>query len=101
MNGWEKTVAPAARVKRTSRLGPILRVAAFKALAVIATTAVPSGLNVRGLRERILPRKPRATIHALAVLPLANLSGDREQEYLADGMTETLITELGKVSSPR
>jgi TolB-like protein len=37
----------------------------------------------------------------LAVLPLANLSGDPEQEYFADGMTEALITDLGKISSPR
>lgn len=33
---------------------------------------------------------------ALAVLPLVNLSGDPEREYLADGMTEELITQLGK-----
>jgi len=31
----------------------------------------------------------------LAVLPLENLSGDAEQEYFSDGMTEELITELG------
>jgi TolB-like protein len=35
------------------------------------------------------------------VLPLANLSGDPEQEYFADGMTDSLITELGKINSPR
>ena len=35
------------------------------------------------------------------MLPLTNLSGDPEQEYFADGMTESLITELGKISSPR
>src|SRR5208282_4524186 len=40
-------------------------------------------------------------IEALAVLPLANLSGDAEQEFFADGMTEALITELGKISGPR
>jgi TolB-like protein/DNA-binding winged helix-turn-helix (wHTH) protein len=36
---------------------------------------------------------------AAAVLPLANLSGDASQEYLADGMTEELITELSKVQA--
>jgi TolB-like protein/DNA-binding winged helix-turn-helix (wHTH) protein/Flp pilus assembly protein TadD len=40
-------------------------------------------------------------IQSIAVLPLANLSGDPEEEYFADGMTEALITELGKVSKPR
>src|SRR6201987_659799 len=40
-------------------------------------------------------------IRSLAVLPLKNLSGDPEQEFFADGMTEALITELGKISGPR
>jgi TolB-like protein/thioredoxin-like negative regulator of GroEL len=35
------------------------------------------------------------------VLPLANLSGDPEQEYYADGMTETLIAELAKLPGVR
>ena len=35
----------------------------------------------------------------LAVLPLENLSGDAEQEYFSDGMTEELITELGRAST--
>ncbi len=36
-------------------------------------------------------------ISAIAVLPMVNLSGDPSQEYLADGMTEELITELSKI----
>jgi TolB-like protein/Flp pilus assembly protein TadD len=39
--------------------------------------------------------------HSLAVLPLENLSGDPEQEYFADGLTEAFITNLAKVSSLR
>src|SRR5437667_8989643 len=35
----------------------------------------------------------------IAVLPLKNLSGDPGQDYFADGMTEALITELGKIGS--
>ncbi len=45
---------------------------------------------------------PRASgIHSLAVLPLENLSGDPQQEYFADGMTEELITELSTISALR
>jgi adenylate cyclase len=33
---------------------------------------------------------------SIAVLPLTNMSGDSEQEYFADGMTEDLITELSR-----
>src|SRR5215469_2408489 len=42
--------------------------------------------------------KPRG-IESLAVLPLENLSGDPEQEYFADGLTEALITNLAKISA--
>jgi len=40
-------------------------------------------------------------IESLAVLPLVNLSGDPQQEYFADGMTEELITNLGKIAALR
>jgi adenylate cyclase len=40
-------------------------------------------------------------IDSIAVLPLANLSGDQGQEYFADGITEALITELARISSLR
>ncbi len=40
-----------------------------------------------------VPHKP-----SIAVLPFANMSGDTEQEYFSDGMTEDLITDLSKVS---
>src|SRR5215472_7977413 len=59
------------------------------------------GLNVRGWRDRVFMRSPKPQIQALAVLPLTNLSGDPEQEYFADGMTESLILELGKIRTPR
>jgi TolB-like protein/Tfp pilus assembly protein PilF len=39
-----------------------------------------------------LPDKP-----SIAVLPFTNMSGDPEQEYFADGMTEDLITALSKI----
>jgi adenylate cyclase len=41
-----------------------------------------------------VPDKP-----SIAVLPFANMSGDAEQEYFSDGITEDLITDLSKVSS--
>jgi len=40
-------------------------------------------------------------IESIAVLPLRNLSGDGEQEYFADGMTEALITDLAQISALR
>jgi TolB-like protein/DNA-binding winged helix-turn-helix (wHTH) protein/Tfp pilus assembly protein PilF len=40
-------------------------------------------------------------IESLAVLPLQNLSGNKEEDYFAEGMTDELITDLGKISSLR
>jgi serine/threonine protein kinase len=45
----------------------------------------------------VAAQKPK--IQSIAVLPLANLSGDPQQEYFADGMTEELITNLAKISA--
>ena len=49
-------------------------------------------------RENPLRRQTAAII---VVLPLQNLSGDPEQEYFADGLTEALITSLAKISAFR
>jgi TolB-like protein/DNA-binding winged helix-turn-helix (wHTH) protein/tetratricopeptide (TPR) repeat protein len=40
-------------------------------------------------------------IHSLAVLPLESLSSDLSQDYFADGMTDELITQLGRISALR
>ncbi len=48
------------------------------------------------------PRGPiDSKIHSLAVLPLTNLSGDTTHDYLADGMTDELITRLGQITALR
>ncbi len=57
------------------------------------------GLNVAGVRDRLLGRPVAGEVTSIAVLPLKNLSGDPAQDYFAEGMTEALITELGKISS--
>src|SRR5262249_14257424 len=41
-----------------------------------------------------LPDKP-----SVAILPFTNMSGEREQDYFCDGMTEDIITELSRFSS--
>jgi TolB-like protein/DNA-binding winged helix-turn-helix (wHTH) protein/Tfp pilus assembly protein PilF len=58
-------------------------------------------LNVGNLRDRLLGRPLPGEITSIAVLPLDNLSGDPEQEYFAVGMTEALLTELGKIGALR
>jgi TolB-like protein/tetratricopeptide (TPR) repeat protein len=41
------------------------------------------------------------SVRSLAVLPLENLSHDPEQEYFADGLTDSLITQLARISALR
>ena len=60
---------------------------------------------LRGIREGIptaaLPLPPRDVIRSIAVLPLRNVSRDLSQEYFADGMTESLISDLARVKALR
>ncbi len=69
---------------------------------VVATTlALLFGFNVGSWRDRLLSRGGPPHIESIAVLPLENLSGDPSEEYFADGMTEALITDLGKIGALR
>jgi adenylate cyclase len=43
--------------------------------------------------------EPKRARFSICVLPFANMSGDREQEYFSDGITEDTITDLSKVSA--
>src|SRR5215470_3448785 len=50
----------------------------------------------------LYPWQPRTrAVNSLAVLPLANMSGDSSQDFFADGMTDELITQLGRISTLR
>ena len=69
--------------------------------ALIDLLAALVTLNVNGLRDRLGVRLPTPRIESLGVLPLENLSGDKEQEYFSDGMTDELISQLARVGGIR
>jgi len=80
------------------------RRARWRLVAGILGTAV-TGLLLTWLWMASVNRTPTTTadgqIRSMAVLPLQNLSGDPEQEFFADGMTEQLIAELAKIKGLR
>jgi len=90
-----------ARGYRNGEVGSGMRrfrwTVALISFAVIAAALFV--LNVFRVRDRILGSTRIPPIQSLAVLPLTNLSGDPDQEYFSDGMTDALITDLAQMGS--
>ena len=60
-------------------------------------SAVSDPVPVPPAAATLAPRQPGKL--SICVLPFANMSGDAEQEYFADGISEDIITDLSKVSA--
>jgi TolB-like protein/DNA-binding winged helix-turn-helix (wHTH) protein/Tfp pilus assembly protein PilF len=83
-------VAPASN----RRLGPL----AWVALAVVLLSA---GFAIRVRFKSAVSAAQSGSIQAIAVLPLENMSADPSQEYLAEGMTDEIITDLAQLAGPK
>ena len=84
----EAPVVPVRSRSRTVVITALLMTAALAAILVL----IPA-----------LSHRAAATplVRSIAVLPLANFSGDPAQEYFVDGMTDELITDLAKIGALR
>ncbi|HXN27636.1 MAG TPA: protein kinase [Candidatus Acidoferrales bacterium] len=71
------------------------------AVGVAALLAVLFALDIGDVRERLLHPGAASEVRSLAVLPLANLSGDASQDFFSDGMTAELIREISEITRLR
>lgn len=69
--------------------------APFKALCA----ALEAKLKLSAGKVAAEPKRANRPTVSICVVPFANMSGDPEQEYFSDGITEDIITDLGKVSA--
>jgi adenylate cyclase len=70
--------------------------APFKALCAALEAKLKLSAEKKTAAQSAAAAAPRIGI---CVLPFANMSGDQEQEYFSDGITEDIITDLSKVSA--
>jgi TolB-like protein/class 3 adenylate cyclase/tetratricopeptide (TPR) repeat protein len=68
------------------------------ALPVRAYSVVRDGLSPAAQPERARPGAVSPPRLSIVVLPFANLSGDLKQDYFVDGVTESLTTDLSRIS---
>jgi TolB-like protein len=91
------TITP-PKVKKSGRFPLVsLTGAAVFLLTLVLIVGVPQ----TGFWKTLFGAHEVQAVHSIAVLPLQNLSGDRDQEYFADGLTEELTNELARLGSLR
>jgi TolB-like protein/lipoprotein NlpI len=101
--------APSEPVRAFRRSKPVLlaivAVAVFAALTFLVTDrfrfSTHPGSSVEDTTSRATAAGAAAfnpPPHSIAVLPFVNLSGDKEQEYFSDGLTEELLNSLAEIN---
>jgi eukaryotic-like serine/threonine-protein kinase len=90
--------APSERRRRMWIWGSVA-VVLIAVVAILASRRFFESPQIRALSpRRLVAPLPRSSI---AILPFVNATGDREAEYLSDGITETLINKLAQVPGLR
>jgi len=102
-SGAVGTIRSPVQVPRPSQRGLVVAVAVLVAGAVayfvidklwFSKPAVSSPAAAAGAVPAVFTPPP----HSVAVLPFVNMSGDKEQEYFSDGLTEELLNSLAAIS---
>jgi adenylate cyclase len=100
-NGTAPTLRERRRVPRSYWRGGLLSLAGIA--ITIATFVIVQHISLKSLLTPASippaekPSLPLPTIPSIAVLPFTNMSGDPEQEYFSDGITDDIITALSRL----
>ncbi len=109
VSGAAPAIREPVRVSRRSKpvLLAIVAVVVCVALAYLVAdrfwVSRQPGMSVGGTPSRATAEAGAATAfnppaHSIAVLPFVNLSGDKQQEYFSDGLTEELLNSLAEIN---
>ena len=78
-----------------------VKIALGTGASLAVALAVLVGVNAGGWRDRLWAKGGAGRIRSIAVRPLADLSRDTLHSWFADGITEALVTDLGRISALR
>jgi TolB-like protein len=99
-------ITPPALVERVRRLlsgepaqEPTRSASAAVGVSAAATTQKPVLAPSRSKSALLAATAFNPSPHSIAVLPFVNLSGDKEQEYFSDGLTEELLNSLAEIDA--
>jgi TolB-like protein/Tfp pilus assembly protein PilF len=96
----EAAAAPVTPIRKQSRqfwvvlVTVIVLIGGVAALAIWKLSIRPASVRVASVEKMAFPLPDKPSI---AVLPFINMSEDPKQEFFSDGITEEIITALGKV----
>jgi len=97
--GRESSEEPAAEVsENAARVQRETRPSRWKAAVVLASAVILVGAGYFSWRHFRAITPPKSERIMLAVLPFQNLTGEPNKEYLADGLTEATISQLGRLN---
>jgi serine/threonine-protein kinase len=95
---WTEETAP-TRESLPSSARALHRLRWLAAAALLITIGVFAAFARARVRDRLVPPRPAPVEQVkLAVLPFENLSGDPAQDYFSNGLTEEMITQLGRLN---
>ncbi|MGB0005680.1 MAG: winged helix-turn-helix domain-containing protein [Candidatus Sulfotelmatobacter sp.] len=97
--GLENTPLSAPAGSSVEAAPPQTKARAILMVALSIIVAIAAALTLITFFSHRASATP--SVRSIAVLPLANFSGDPAQEYFVDGMTDELITDLAKIGALR